>query len=56
MNIIANLFGWLTVAYFVSIPFIWIWVFLWRSICRKELETIEAGLRGRGTVELSWNL
>ena len=27
MNIIANLFGWLTVAYFVSIPFIWIWVF-----------------------------
>lgn len=35
MNIIANFFGWLTVAYFVSIPFIWIWVFYHKIKCRK---------------------
>ena len=27
MDFVANVFGWLAVAYFVSIPFIWIWVF-----------------------------
>lgn len=35
MNFIANLFGWLTVAYFVSIPFIWVWVFYYKIKCRK---------------------
>ena len=35
MEFIANVFGWLAVAYFVSIPFIWIWVFYHKIKCRK---------------------
>ncbi len=35
MNFIANLFGWFAVAYFVSIPFIWAWVFYHKIKCRK---------------------
>lgn len=35
MDFIANVFGGLAVAYFVSIPFIWIWVFYYKIKCRK---------------------
>ncbi|GEM_PF-5103633 len=35
MDIIANLFGWLVIIYFVSIPFIWAWVFYHKIKCRK---------------------
>lgn len=35
MDIIANLFGWLVIICFVSIPFIWAWVFYHKIKCRK---------------------
>lgn len=35
MDIISNLFGWLVIIYFVSIPFIWAWVFYHKIKCRK---------------------
>lgn len=35
MDFITNVFWWLVVAYFVSIPFIWIWVFYHKIKCRK---------------------
>lgn len=38
MDYIANVFGWLVVAYFVSMPFIWIWVFYHKIKCRKMKE------------------
>ena len=35
MNFIANVFGWLVMLYFASIPFIWAWVFYHKIKCRK---------------------
>lgn len=35
MDFIADFFGWLMIAYFASIPFIWIWVFYHKIKCRK---------------------
>lgn len=35
MDLIANFFGWLAMAYFASIPFIWMWVFYHKIKCRK---------------------
>lgn len=35
MNFIANFFGLLVVASFLSIPFIWIWVFYHKIKCRN---------------------
>ncbi len=33
MDFIADFLGWLIVAYFVSIPFIWLWVFYHKIKC-----------------------
>lgn len=38
MDFIAVFFGWLIMAYFVSIPFIWLWVFYHKTKCRKMEE------------------
>lgn len=38
MDFIADFFGWLIVAYFVSIPFMWLWVFYHKIKCRKKEE------------------
>ena len=38
MDFIAEFFGWLIIAYFVSIPFIWAWVFYHKIKCRKTEE------------------
>ena len=35
MDFIAEFFGWVIIAYFVSIPFIWAWVFYHKIKCRK---------------------
>lgn len=35
MDVITNFFEWLIIAYFVSIPFIWLWVFYHKIKCRK---------------------
>ena len=35
MDFIADFFWWFIVAYFVSIPFIWLWVFYHKIKCRK---------------------
>ena len=38
MDFIADFFRWLIVACFVSIPFIWLWVFYHKIKCRKMEE------------------
>lgn len=35
MDFITNFFGWLIIAYYVSIPFIWLWVFYHKIKCQK---------------------
>lgn len=35
MVFVANVFGWLAMIYFASIPFIWLWVFYHKIKCRK---------------------
>lgn len=35
MNFIISFFEWFVIAYFVSIPFIWIWVFYHKIKCWK---------------------
>ena len=35
MDFIAEFFGWVMIVYFVSIPFIWAWVFYHKIKCRK---------------------
>ena len=35
MDFIAEFFGWVIIAYFVSILFIWAWVFYHKIKCRK---------------------
>ena len=35
MDFIAEFFGWVIIVYFVSIPFIWAWVFYHKIKCRK---------------------
>ncbi len=38
MDFIADFFGWVIIAYFVSIPFMWVWVFYHKIKCRKMEE------------------
>lgn len=38
MDFISVFFGWLIMAYFVSIPFIWLWVLYHKIKCRKMEE------------------
>ena len=38
MNFVANCFGLLVAVYYISIPFIWVWVFYHKIKCRKEEE------------------